>query len=189
MDQICLDPQDKLPPPSTPRTHCQQNTLPPPTKQKSACLPPTPRIISGTVLICPIRDWAQMGELDSPLVAFSNTATSSSLKMREQRNWDTDKEKYGLATACMNNDCGETSLLHGRFAWLCFSRVVNLTALGTAQQRSLAMLCRLSSSELMCRWSRGSNNLFLLHSLVGRLKVVSQDVKNFGKTVCPHTAF
>ena len=36
MDQIRLDPQDKLPP--TPHTRCQQNTLPP-TGQKSACGP------------------------------------------------------------------------------------------------------------------------------------------------------
>ena len=51
MDQICLDPQDKLPlHPPTPRTHCQQNSLPPHRTKK--CLRPTPplRIISGTAL-------------------------------------------------------------------------------------------------------------------------------------------
>ena len=46
MDQICLDPQDKLTP-STPQTHCQQNTLPP--QDKNVPVGP-PRIISGTAL-------------------------------------------------------------------------------------------------------------------------------------------
>ena len=60
MDQIRLDPQDKLNPPiprtglvreiPTPQTHCQQNT--PPTGQKSVCGAPTPpRIISETALL------------------------------------------------------------------------------------------------------------------------------------------
>ena len=48
MDQIRLDPQDKLPPP-TPRTHCQQNTLPQQDKKVPAAHPPL-RIISGTAL-------------------------------------------------------------------------------------------------------------------------------------------
>ena len=40
MDQICLDPQDKLlPAPPPPRTHCQQNTLPPQDKKVSAAPP------------------------------------------------------------------------------------------------------------------------------------------------------
>ena len=47
MDQIYLDPQDKLPP--TPRTCYQQNTLPPQDKKVPAP-PPPPRIISGTAL-------------------------------------------------------------------------------------------------------------------------------------------
>ena len=38
MDQICLDSQDKLPP--TPRTPCQQNTLPPQDKKVPAAHPP-----------------------------------------------------------------------------------------------------------------------------------------------------
>ena len=62
MDQIHLDPQDNLPPPTrgqdwserspTPRTHCQQNTL---HQQDKECLRPTPllRIISGTALTYP----------------------------------------------------------------------------------------------------------------------------------------
>ena len=45
-------PGQVTPPLPTPRTHCQQNTLPPPTGQKSACgPPPPPRIISGTALM------------------------------------------------------------------------------------------------------------------------------------------
>ena len=49
MDQILLDPQDKLPPP-THRT-CQQNTLPPPPQDKKVSAVHTPlRIISGTAL-------------------------------------------------------------------------------------------------------------------------------------------
>ena len=42
-------PGQVTPPPPTPRTHCQQNTLPP-TGQKSVCGPPPHRIISGTAL-------------------------------------------------------------------------------------------------------------------------------------------
>ena len=41
MDQIRLDPWDKLVPP-TPRTHCQQNTLHPQDKKVPAAHPPTP---------------------------------------------------------------------------------------------------------------------------------------------------
>ena len=53
MDQIRLDPQDKLSPtshPPTPRTRCQQNTLPPQDKKVPAAHPPPLRIISGTAL-------------------------------------------------------------------------------------------------------------------------------------------
>ena len=38
MDQICLDPQDKLPPPRHPSDTSTKH--PPPTGQKSACAPP-----------------------------------------------------------------------------------------------------------------------------------------------------
>ena len=44
-------PGQVTPPPPTPRTHCQQNTLPPPDKKVSAAHP-TLRIISGTALMC-----------------------------------------------------------------------------------------------------------------------------------------
>ena len=54
MDQIRLDPQDKLPPP-TPRTHCQQNVLHPQDKKVPRAPPPPPppppRILSGTALM------------------------------------------------------------------------------------------------------------------------------------------
>ena len=42
-------PGQVTPPPPTPRTHCQQNTLPPPDKKVFAAHPPL-RIISGTAL-------------------------------------------------------------------------------------------------------------------------------------------
>ena len=44
--QYALTPRTSYPPAPTPRTHCQQNTLPPPDKKVSA----PPRIISGTAL-------------------------------------------------------------------------------------------------------------------------------------------
>ena len=49
MDQICLDPQDKLTP-LPPFEHVVNKTPPPPQDKKSACGPPTSRIISGTAL-------------------------------------------------------------------------------------------------------------------------------------------
>ena len=49
MDQIHLDPQDKLPPHPPHPSDTLSTKHPPPTGQKSVCAPP-PRIISGTAL-------------------------------------------------------------------------------------------------------------------------------------------
>ena len=88
MDQICLDPQDKLlPTPATPRTHCQQN-IPPQDKKVSA--PPPPRIISGTALTPGHRNAAEI--VGAVLVFVANLfgpsyrrAMENVLQRRKQR--------------------------------------------------------------------------------------------------------
>ena len=48
MDQICLDPQDNLPP--TPQTH-QQNTLPPQDKKVPSAHPPKDNFWNSPVIV------------------------------------------------------------------------------------------------------------------------------------------